>query len=60
MTLELDVPKGTKGCKVYELTPEAEARDPQREILLPRDTKYKITDVTSRDGLIYVKARIVK
>ena len=59
MTLELAVPNGTKGCKVYELTPEVEADDPQREVLLPRNTKYRIIEVTSKDGLIYVKAEIV-
>ena len=59
ITLELDVPKGTKCCKVYELTPEAEESDPQREILLPRGTKYRIEKTTSKDGLIYVVAKIV-
>ena len=59
ITLELTVPDGTRGCKVYELTPEAEESDPQREVLLPRNTKYQITEITSKDGLIYVKAKIV-
>ena len=59
ITLELSVPKGTRGCKVYELTPEVEARDPQREVLLPRNTKYRIKKVTARDGLVYVQAEIV-
>ena len=60
ITLELTVPDNTRGCKVYELTPEVEETDPQREILLPRNTKYKITEITTRDGLIYVKADIVR
>ena len=59
MTLELSVPEGTRGCKVYEMTPEVEADDPQREVLLPRNTKYRIIEVTSKDGLVYVKAEIV-
>lgn len=59
ITLELSVLEGTRGAKVYELTPDAEARDPQREVLLPRNTRYKIRSVSSRDGLIYVKADIV-
>ena len=59
MTLELSVPEGTRGCKVYEMTPEVEESDPQREVLLPRNTKYRIADITTKDGLIYVKADIV-
>ena len=59
ITLELSVPKGLRGCNVYELTPEVEARDPQREVLLPRGTKYKIVEITSKDGLIYVIADII-
>ena len=59
ITLELEVPRGTRGCKVYEMTPEAEARDPQREVLLPRGVEYRIKNITSRDGLVYVQAEIV-
>ena len=59
ITLALSGPAGTRGCKVYELTPEAEARDPQREVLLPRNMSYRIRSVGARDGGIYVVADIV-
>ena len=56
IVLELEVPKGTKGRDLAKFDLED---DPQKEVLLARNTKYKINDVVAKDGNIYVKASVI-
>lgn len=56
IVLELEVPKGTKGRDLAKFDLED---DPQKEVLLARNTKYKINDVIAKDGNIYVKASVI-
>ena len=60
IALEIHVPKGTKGAKIYDLFPDAEEKDPQREVLLERGLKYKVDEIKSRDGVIYVIVSLLK
>lgn len=62
LVIEFEVPNGIMGydCKKFEVED-----DPQKEVLLQRNLKYKILDIgvaTSKDGMksIYVKARFIK
>lgn len=54
--IEFDVPKGVKGADLKDFDIEG---DEQFEVLLARDTKYRVVDVTAKDGNIYVKAEII-
>lgn len=56
IVLELEVPKGTKGRDLAKFEIED---DPQKEVLLARNTKYKINDVIAKDGNIHVKASVI-
>ena len=55
IVLEFDVPKGTKGADLVRFDVEG---DEQYEVLLAKNTQYKITDISAKDGQIYLKAKI--
>ena len=55
VVLEFDVPKGTKGADLVRFDVEG---DEQYEVLLAKNTQYKITDISAKDGQIYLKAKI--
>ena len=57
INIEFDVPEGTKGADLKQFDVEG---DEQKEILLAKNTEYEITDVSTKDGHIYVKAKIKK
>lgn len=57
--------KGTKGKRGYDVMKHASQRlkqveksDPQKEVLLGNNQSYKIEDVTSKNGNVYVKVRM--
>ena len=57
IVIEFKVPKGTKGKNLHFLDFES---DPQREVLLARNTKYKINEIGwGGNGQIHVKAEII-
>lgn len=56
IVLELKTPKGTKGKNLHFLDFED---DPQREVLLARNTKYKINSIETKEGQIYLKAEVI-
>lgn len=56
VTIEFDVPEGMKGYDMKEFEVEG---DPQSEVLLSKDTTYKVTEVGVKDGNIYVKAELI-
>ena len=55
IVLELDVPKGIKGADLKKFDVEG---NEQFEVLLARNTKYKINDISVKDGQIYIKAEL--
>ena len=57
IVLELKTPKGTKGKNLHFLDFED---DPQREVLLARNTKYKINSIETKEGQIYFKAEVIE
>lgn len=58
IVIEFKVPKGTKGKNLHFLDFES---DPQREVLLARNTKYKINEIGwGGNGQIHVKAEVIK
>lgn len=57
IVIEFDVPKGMKGADLKDFDIEG---DEQYEVLFARNTKYKIQDIYNKDGLIYVKAKMIK
>lgn len=57
IVLELKTPKGTKGKNLHFLDFED---DPQREVLLARNTKYKINSIETKEGQIYLKAEVIE
>lgn len=57
IVLELKTPKGTKGKNLHFLDFED---DPQREVLLARNTKYKINSIETKEGQIYLKAEVTE
>lgn len=57
--------RGTKGTKGYDVMKKASPRlkqveksDPQKEVLLSKNKKYKVEGVSSKNGNIYVKVRL--
>jgi len=56
IVLELKTPKGTKGKNLHFLDFED---DPQREVLLARNTKYKINSIETKEGQIYLRAEVI-
>lgn len=56
VTIEFDVPEGMKGYDMKEFEVDT---DPQSEVLLSKDTSYKIKEVGVKDGNIYVKAEMI-
>ena len=52
-----DIPKGLKGADLKIFDVEG---DEQYEVLLARNTKYKIVDIYGKDGHIHVKAKLIK
>lgn len=56
VVIELNVPKGIKGADLKDFDVEG---DEQFEVLLARNTKYKIKDITAKDGQIYIKADLI-
>lgn len=57
--------RGTKGTKGYDVIKKASPRlkqveksDPQKEVLLAKNKKYKVESVSSKNGNIYVKVRL--
>lgn len=59
ITLELNVPSTVGGATISEVSQELENRMDQHEILLQPNLTYRITDISSEDGLIYVKADVI-
>lgn len=57
IVLELKTPKGTKGKNLHFLDFED---DPQKEVLLARNTKYKINSIETKEGQIYLKAEVIE
>ena len=57
IVLELKTTKGTKGKNLHFLDIED---DPQREVLLNRNTKYKINSIETKEGQIYLKAEVIE
>lgn len=56
IVLEFDVPKGLKGADLFKFDVEG---DEQFEVLLARNTKYQIKDISVKDGNIYLKAELL-
>lgn len=56
VVLELNVPKDIKGRDLAEFDIKG---DEQKEVLLARNLKYTIKDITGKDGNIYIKADVV-
>lgn len=56
IVLELKTPKTIKGRDLVDFDIEG---DEQKEILLARGVKYKVTGIEARDGNIYVKADVI-
>lgn len=56
IVLEIEPSKNTKGVDVSFTDKNASSE--QQEILLARSQKYKITDISSKDGNIYVKVKM--
>ena len=52
----VDIPKGVKGADLKMFDVEGAE---QHEVLLARNTKYKILDIFARDGQIHVKAKFI-
>ena len=63
VVMEISGVRGTKGYDVMKNASSklkaVEKSDPQKEVLLARGKKYKITSVGTKNGNIYVKARLV-
>lgn len=57
INLELDIPKGIQGADLRKFDVEGEE---QFEVLLARNTEYEITEITAKDGYIYVKAKVLR
>jgi hypothetical protein len=57
INLELDIPKGIQGADLRKFDVEGEE---QFEVLLARNTEYEITEITTKDGYIYVKAKVLR
>lgn len=61
--MEIKNTRGTKGRDVMKNASQrlknVEKSDPQKEVLLARNKKYKIDSVSNKNGNIYVKARLV-
>jgi SPP1 gp7 family putative phage head morphogenesis protein len=57
INIEFEVPEKTKGADLKKFDVED---DEQKEVLLAKDTTYEITEITAKDGHIYVKAKIKK
>lgn len=55
LNIEFEVPANAKGADLKDFDIEG---DEQREVLFARGTKYEITDISAKDGYIYVKAKI--
>lgn len=62
IVMEIHTNKKTKGLdvmkKASKRTREAEKNDPQKEVLLSRNQNVKIYDIGTKNGNIYVKARL--
>ena len=60
--MEIRNVKGTRGYDVMKKASSrmksAEKADPQKEVLLSRNKKYKVENVSSKNGNIYVKVRL--
>lgn len=56
VVLELNVPKNIKGRDLAEFDIKG---DEQKEVLLARNLKYTIKDITAKDGNIYIKANVI-
>lgn len=57
VTLEFDdIPKGLKGADLKHFDIDG---DEQFEVLLARNTKYKITDIYAKNGQVHVKAKFI-
>ena len=57
VTLEFDdIPKGLKGVDLKLFDVEG---DEQFEVLLARNTKYKVTDVYAKNGQVHIKAQFI-
>ncbi len=60
--MEIHTNKKTRGLDIMKKPTkrirEVEARDPQKEVLLARNQKYKVESVGSKNGNIYVKVRL--
>lgn len=55
VVLELDVPKGIKGADLKNFDIEG---NEQFEVLLARNMKYEIGEISAKDGNIYIKAKL--
>lgn len=62
IVMEIHTNKKTKGLDVMKRATskirEVEKREPQKEVLLARNQKVQVYDVGSKNGNIYVKARL--
>lgn len=56
VVLEFDIPNGTKGADLFKFEIEG---DEQYEVLLAKGTKYEIADISTKDGQIYIKAKVL-
>lgn len=58
--------RGTKGTKGYDVMKKAskklravEKSDPQKEVLLAKNKKYKVNSVSNKNGNIYIKVKLL-
>ena len=56
VVIEFTTGKNTKGINLQKSFPKLESRMGQKETLLKNNTSFKIKDISSRDGNIYIKA----
>ena len=60
IVLEINVPKGTNGIDLGKELKELEEKMDQKEVLLNKGIEYKVEEVTTKDGHIYVKTKIIE
>lgn len=58
--------RGTKGTKGYDVMKKASKRlrevekaEPQKEVLLAKNKKYKVNSISNKNGNIYIKVKLV-
>ena len=56
--LDLEIPKGSK-CAYIEDVGSVWTGYSQKEVLLPRDTSFQVSDLYTKDGIIHISAKMI-